>query len=650
MYDLKVSNVNAKKIKTKRSPKKKICRRNRVLLLDSIIFFACTYLYVLLFIEPRLIFHSFGTFTAYPTFSVDWGFFKNSISYQGGIIEYVGGFISQLYYFSWLGALIVTAIALLMYLATKILIKLSAGVGLKLICYIPVVILLMIYNRYDNQATSFVALLAVLWFSVVYEIMAMRNSFTCVLVFLFMFALLYYIAAGACFVFAILATIYEFFIGQRRILGVLFLTAVIGFYLMFRYIFNLEADITHLQVLVATLKSDPWIKILLFCLYFFFPLTLFGAGLRQALVRKNDTIEHSKMHTHDKSRSVRKPRWNIKKNKAKWAIGIAFPTVILVVSVFVTFDSTKKKIVQVDYFAHNGMWPEVLQTAHRIRPESYDIFCIHDINRALYHTGRLGDDMFRYPQKLQALILSVPEARKPSGRIFLKRSRSLSQFGHIGIAERDAFEFMNLTGSSPAILEHLATIKMVKGQVEAAKVFLKALSKDLIFGNRGREMLQRLEQDPELANDKLVQHMRSVALDKDNVSFDFGVGEFFQQLLDKNPDNKLAFEYLMAIYLLTGQVDQIVANIGRLNYLGYDRIPQCYEEAILIHIGLGHTKINLHGWKLKPETISRIKEIDRIYKLHGGRHNEQGVKNSLGADFADSYFLYFLYDLSGARR
>lgn len=639
-----------KKIKTKRSPKKKIYRRNRDLPVGSIIFFVCTYLYVLLFIESRLIFHSFGTFIAYPAFSVDRGFLRNSISYPGGVVEYVGGFISQLYYFSWLGALVVTAIALLMYIATKILVKLSAGVRLKLICYLPVVILLMIYNRYNNQATSFVALLAALWFSVVYEKMAVRKSFARAVVFLTMFTLLYYITGGACFVFAILVTIYEFFIGQRRILSVLFLTTVIGSYLIVRYIFDLEVEITHLQVLVVTLKFDPWIKVLMFCLYFFLPLVLFGAGLRQALVRKNDAIENSKMHAHDNSRSARKPRRNIKKNKAKWAIGTALPMVILVVSVFVSFDSTKKKLVQADYFAHNMMWPKVLETARRIRPESNDIFCIHDINRALYHTGRLGDDMFRYPQKLQALILSLPEGSKPSGRIFLKRSKLLLQLGHIGIAERDAFEYMELAGSSPAILEHLATIKMVKGQVAAAKVFLKALSKDLIFGSRGREILQHLEQDPELANDKLIQHLCSVAPDKDNVSFDFGAGEFFQQLLNKNPDNKLAFEYFMAIYLLAGQVDQIVANIGRLNYLGYERIPRCYEEAILIHIGLGHTKINLHGWKLKLETISRIKEIDRIYKLQGGRHSEQGVKNTLGADFADSYFLYYLYDLSGARR
>jgi hypothetical protein len=304
----------------------------------------------------------------------------------------------------------------------------------------------------------------------------------------------------------------------------------------------------------------------------------------------------------------------------------------------------------VDYFAQNSMWPEVLRTARRIRPESYDIFCVHDIDRALYNTGRLGDDMFGYPQKLQALVLTVPESSKPSGRIFLKRSRLLLRLGHIGIAERDAFEYMELAGSTPAILEHLATIKLVKGQVEAAEVFLRALSRDLIQGDRGRRMLQLLERDPELATDKTIQQIRSVIPDKDSVSFDYGADDFFQKLLEKNPNNKLAFEYLMAVYLLTGQVDQVVANIEKFRSLGYERIPRCYEEAILVYIGLGHTKINLQGWNLRPETINRIKEIDRVYRLKRGIYNEQVVRDTLGPDYADSYFLYYLFNLSRTGR
>ena len=60
----------------------------------------------------------------------------------------------------------------------------------------------------------------------------------------------------------------------------------------------------------------------------------------------------------------------------------------------------------------------------------------------------------------------------------------------LGGRKRSSFEYMEIVGSSPLILEQLATIKLVKGQVEAAKVFLRALSKDLIFGHRGREMLR----------------------------------------------------------------------------------------------------------------------------------------------------------------
>ncbi len=640
----------SKKTKKRQSPEKKKSSRYRNLPAGSIIFFACTYLYVLLIIESRLIYHSFGTFITYPAFSVDREFFKSSLKYPGGIVEYIGGFLSQLYYFSWLGALIVTAIALIIYIAARILVRLSAGDRLKLISYIPVVILLMVYSRYDNQVNTFIALSVALWLLVVYEKLIVRSSAAAAAKFIVMFALLYYIAGWANLIFALLAAIYEFFNKRRRVLGVIMLTAAIGFYLVMRYIFYLETEIIPVQELNITLKPDPWIKILMYSLYFFFPLVLFAAGLRQVLAGKKEVVKGSKMNTQDKSRPAKKPWWNFNNNKAKLIIAKALPIVILAAGVFISFDSTKKRLVQVDYFAHNKMWPEVLRTADKIRPESYDIFCIHDVNRALYHTGQLGDKMFGYPQKLQALILTGSQVNKPSGRIFLKRSQILLQLGHVGIAERDAFESLELVGSSPVILEQLATIKIAKGQVEAAKVFLKALSRDLIYGDRGRRMLARLEKDPGYASDSLIRYIRSVALDKDSVSFNYGVGEFFQQLLVKNPGNRHAFEYLMAVYLLSGQLDQIAANIGRLNILGYERMPRCYEEAILIFIGMGNTKINLHGWKLKPETISRIKEVDRVYKLQGGKNNEQDVRKTLGKDFADSYFLYYLFDLSRAGR
>ncbi len=649
-----------------RSTEQKMTSRSRNIHDGSIIFFVCFYLYVWLLIEPCLIYHGFGTFIAYPAFSVDWEFLKSSLSYPGGVAEYIGGFLSQLYYFSWLGALVATAVAWLMYLAAKILVRLSAlrrppGYGgqargrLQIICYIPAVMLLMIHNRYDSQLTPFLSLLAALWLSVVYEKMTIRSNVTRAAVFLVMFALLYYIALNASFVFAFIVTIYEFFAGQRRVLKILFPAAAISTYLAAKYLFAIQTKAIHLQLLLARLSFDPWVKNIVICIYFLFPLALLAAVLWSALrTRHTDgeqasqqggqAADKSEMRAKHKSSKARKLRWFFQNNKAARAIETTLPIFILAISIFVSFNGTKKKLVQVDYFAHQEMWPEVLQTARRIQPKSYDIYCIHDIDRALYYTGRLGDEMFRYPQNLSALMLTV-KAKMLSDRMYLKVSEFLLELGHIAEAERSAFEYMEIAGSSPLVLEQLATIKLVKGQTEAAKVFLRALSKDVIFGHRGREMLQRLEKDPELANDKRIQYIRSVASNAENISEVFG-DKFFSELLDKNKNNKMAFEYMMAFYLLTGQLEKVVANIGRLNDLDCERLPQYYEEAMVIYMAKSKKQdLSVAGWQPRPETIERAKKVGGLYNLYGGQYNEGRIRQALGPDFANSYFLYYVFDI-----
>lgn len=632
------------------SLEQKISWRNWNFPAGSIIFFVCFYLYVWLFIEPRLIYHDFVTsYMAYPAFSVDLEFLTNSLSYPGGMVEYAGGLLSQLYYFSWFGALIVTVVAWLMYIATRTLIRLSAPVParpqvrtgqiLKLVCYIPAVMLLMMHNRYDIQLTAFIALLAALWFSVAYESLFLRSSISRAAVFLVMLALLYYIAAGGVsFVFALLVIIYELFVGRRRGLSLLFLTIAIGAYVVLRYIFDLEAEMIYLPLLKAPLGYDTLLIVI--CVYLFFPLVLFAAGLRQ--VKEWTSVDMPKMHAEGKSSVAKKIQWFLRSGKGKWAIEMGLPVVLVVVIIFVSFDGTRKKLIQVDYFAHHRMWPEVLETAGRIRPESYDAYCIHDIDRALYYSGRLGDEMFCYPQKLPALLLSD----KATAMIHMKRSQLFLELGYISGAEICAFEFMETSGNSPLILEQLAKIKLVKGQIKAAKVFLRALSKDLIFGHRGREMLRRLEEDPEMASDKTIQHIRSVACEKD---ITIEADDFFRQLLDKNKNNKMAFEYMMAFYLLTGQTGKIVENIGYLNEMGYERLPQYYEEAIAMYtISSGGKNMDLHGWQLRPETIMQYQEFNTIYALSGSEHNKQNARAELVSNFGKSYFFYFVFELPKA--
>jgi len=628
------------------SDEQRICRPGCRAGIGCGVFFVCFYLYVRLIIEPALIYQAFGTSIDYPAFSLGRSFLNSSLSYPGGPIEYAAGFLSQLLYFSWAGALIITVVASCFWLLANRLCRLAGLTGGSLICYLPAAMLVTAYNRYDHQLTSYAALLVVLLFFVVYERAASRRMALGVATFSVMFVVLYYIAGGASLVFALLAAIYELVVRRRRVLGMSFLAGAGAAYFIGRYFFDLQIEVIPLRFSVFA-DPDPWVKSSVICLYLFFPLVLVAAGLGQKSADKAASSSRPQRRRETRSSGKGKAARTLRTRQAM--IG-QFLAGAAIVCVAFSFDGTKKKLMEVDRFAHNRMWTEVLDTASRIPPESYDMYCIHDINRALHSAGSLGDRMFCYPQTLSALMLTNIGRNKPSARMFVKRSRLFLEMGHVADAERDAFEVLELVGDCPSVLELLATIKLVKGQTEAAKVFLRVLAKDLIHGGRGRELLRQLDEDPQMSGNRRIGHLRSVATDKESTRSGFEGDDFFVQLLEKNSSNRMAFEYMMAFYLLTGQTDKITANIGRLRALGYTKLPRHYEEAIVIYMGSGRRQMDLYGWELSAETIERAKSADAIYRSHGGKSNKQRAAEALAANFGDSYIFYYIFDAPKTRR
>lgn len=629
------------------SDEKRISRPGSKSVVGCGVFFVSFYLYGWLIIEPTLIYQALGTSIDYPAFSAGRLFLNSFLSYPGGLIAYAVGFLSQLFYFSWVGALIITVVGWCFWLLTNRLSSLAGLTKGSVICYLPAAMLLTAYNRYDHQLTSYAALLVALVLLVVYERVASHSTGLAVTTFSAMFVTLYYIAGGVSLVFALLAAIYEIIVRRRRILGMLFLAGPGAAYLIGRYLFDMQIEVIPLRFSVFA-EPDPWVKYSVICLYLYFPLVLLAAGLRQKSLPKADPGDSSQKPCERKPSHKAKaaPTPQIDPKQLKIGPVLAAAAIVCVVA---SFDGTKKKLMEIDYFAHNRMWTEVLDTASRIPPESYDMYCVHDINRALYYTGSLGDRMFCYPQTLPALMLTNIEGEKPAGRTFMKRSKLFLEIGHVADAERDAFEFLELVGDCPSVLELLATIKLLKGQTEAAKVFLRVLSKDLIHGSRGQELLRQIAEDPQMTGNKRIQYLRSVSTDKESTRSGFEGDDFFVQLLNKNSDNRMAFEYMMAFYLLTGQVDGITANIGRLRALGYTKLPRHYEEAIVIYMGSGRRQMDLHAGQVSTETIERAKSADAIYKSHGGKRNKQRAAEAMTADFGDSYIFYYIFDLPKTR-
>ena len=208
------------------------------------------------------------------------------------------------------------------------------------------------------------------------------------------------------------------------------------------------------------------------------------------------------------------------------------------------------------------MWPQVLQVAHR-HPNSFrdgskiSYFIIHAINRALYHTGRLGYEMFAYPQPSDALLLNA--------NVFEHRMRADTyiDLGLMNMAEHTLTHCLETLGEHPIVLKRLALVDMVKGNIGAARIYLGALGKTFFHADWANSYLKKLESDPNLSTDQQIQRLRTLMMVKD---CDFSSLDFentFSALLQKNSQNRMAFEYLMAWYLLTDQLEKLVQNLDQ---------------------------------------------------------------------------------------
>jgi hypothetical protein len=196
-------------------------------------------------------------------------------------------------------------------------------------------------------------------------------------------------------------------------------------------------------------------------------------------------------------------------------------------------------------------------------------------------------------------------------------------------------------------LEKLAWVNIIKGQNRNARIYLNALKKDLIYRSTAEDILDALNTGFKPDQTAYIDRLRSYVLEaghprtgKDSIE------QMLTALLDRNPRNKMAFEYLMASYLLTGQLDKIADNIERLNGLGYRNIPTLYEEALLIYLSSKKQKIDSSRFNISPQTIQRFYKFGQL-RTTMQPFNRQDVLNRLILEFGSSYFFFYTFGTVG---
>jgi hypothetical protein len=166
------------------------------------------------------------------------------------------------------------------------------------------------------------------------------------------------------------------------------------------------------------------------------------------------------------------------------------------------------------------------------------------------------------------------------------------------------------------------------------------MSKNPFQRKRAEIALRRLARNSGLdANSEEIQS-RMVRTDQPGGNNVFETETCFLQLLKDNPQNQMAFEYLMSQYLLHLRLDEFAAQLGRLDQLGYKTLPRHFEEAILAYENLHSTTLDLHGRKVRSETRQRFQILLEVLKTTDLQQPQS--RRALAPEFGNTFWYYAL--------
>lgn len=611
---------------------------------------AIFYFYVLLRIESHLLYHQDSSLFLFTS-----EFLEPFAKRPGGMVAYLSAFFSATMAIHWLGSAVLTLLTALIVLATHQLLRSSVGADLPWLAVVPAFALLMLLCQYVHVVELSVGLVVVLWLARAYLLFKNQQLVGRLIAFVGLSVIAYYLAAGMYVVLACFCGVYELAVKRQFLLGLLAVSCAVMVPLAGTRWFDLSlGDACAGLVLQSThwlaVPTHRWLAFgIRVALFLFSPMSLAvlvwrGRAARQAKKRTSSA--------HDNDASSAGAGLERTFERLRWVVPpLAFAILLLAIDIAL-FDTATKCLLRMVCCAQNRRWEDVLTWSERI-PRSdavlHDIRTEFQVNRALYFTGQLPDRMFAYPQipDSQTLALVANNVVDMARATPRQCSEIFFELGRINESEHMASEALEIYGDWPCLLERLVYINVLKGRPGAARRFLSLMECSLLNRDWARQIGRLLAEDATLSNDPIITSHRDLMVRRDSIGDAIDQEGMLLQLLEANPRNQMAFEYLMAHYLLTRQIDKLAANLHRLDDFDYPCIPRHYEEALLMLQETGEAeRLDLGKWRVRQVARERLD----AFKANLSRfppHRTAEAYRTLYADFGESYYFFFVFGGNG---
>ena len=452
----------------------------------------------------------------YQLFLFDSTYVWDIVKLPGGIADLLGRFCTQFSLFAWVGALIIAVLLSLVQLLTLRLAKRGWLYGLS---FVPS-LLLWLFLLDENALLGGVwAVLLTLLVSWLFEKVKLPDGWIRLALLIVAIPILYWIVGPVCLLFFFLQALRP----KRSVW-------------YFSVFVLLAAMLVILAYFVPVPAGNLWYGLHYHRYPTEFPVLLWAAALSVfvlALISRFLTL----------GRASSRPAMVTLCSFVLVAIGTGY-------LVWTNSNFKAEKVMKYDFMARFQQWNRILETINTERPNNQISVTVQ--NLALGMRGLLTKHLFDYNQNgILGLLPDIgTDATSP-----MPTAEAFYQLGMITVAQRTVFEAQEAIldfQKSGRCYQRLAQTNLILGNYEVARKYLTALQKTLFYREWANETLPLLGDEKAIAKHPEYGRLRQLAY-KENFFFgDHVTSDMLNSLYHSNTDNHLAYEYLKAYYILTG--------------------------------------------------------------------------------------------------
>lgn len=547
----------------------------------------------------------------YQLFLFDADYWWERAAVPGGVADYVAEFLTQFYYYPWIGACILSVLFMLLQMLTW---RLARQQGAKdfyyPVSFLPVLFLWRFMTDESTLLSFGVAWLLTLAVTCLYA--SIRNARQRLIFAIVFIPLLYWIAGPIHFIFAGWALILEWHHYAR---------------LNRRWTAVSWDTFLLLWAFACPLLASIWMQYPLFRLagginYYRFPAVIPWLEMTAAAILWITPWILSYLPL------PRKQHWAF---TALQAVIVAWGGYYFIQG---GCDTAKEEAMRYDQLVRHNQWKEVIHMAEQKNPVSpFGVTCL---NLALSMTGQMGDRMFEFYQNGTEGLLPtfIRDFTSP-----LPTSEVYYQLGMINTAQRFTFEAMEAIPNfrkSGRCYKRLAETNLINGQYEVAAKYLHALQKTLFYKDWATETMSYLYQEERINHHPEWGRLRRMRYTEDflfsEVETDIMLGLLYQH----NHQNRMAFEYMLAYVLQRRDLERFMKYYPLGKDAGYDHIPRSYQEALVYIWTQTHSSFRGMPWSIYPQVLRDVTEFARLYT------SQPNARQQLKARFRNTYWHYLL--------